>query len=113
VVLEVIKFNEREFIFQIYSFSNGNIAMISEGKEIQMGSITMSSKYANEITSTNIVPPKTSVLLPKLISEIITHKLGGINIISCYFENELDNETSKYIMTSIQNILQKEQLSEQ
>ena len=49
----------------------------------------------------------------ELIAEIITHKLGGINIISCYFENELDNETSKYIMTSIQNILQKEQLSEQ
>ena len=110
MVLEVIKFNEREFIFQTYSFSNGNISMISEGTETQMGSITISSKYRDEITSTNILPSKTSILLPKLISEIITQNLGGINIISCYFQTELDNETSKHIITSIRDILQKEQL---
>jgi hypothetical protein len=95
----------RSFSLQIQKFENGFFVSISEGIS-KLGSMVVSLATGPTPVTTTVIPSKTESLFLKLTAERISTRMRGIAIVSAFFQNELDPDTAKALMTEIMEMIQ-------
>jgi len=102
----VIDIDNRSFTIQVLLFDNGSFVSITEGQE-KIGGLTASIGTGTIPITTSIIPAKSESLFLKLISELISSIISGINIISAFIPKELENKTAKTLIAKIKEIVEK------
>jgi len=96
---------ERKFLVQVWKFSNGAIVSITEGQEEKLGSLDVTVTTAGRSSSNNIIPSKYSILIPKLLGEMISSLTSGISITSLFLSDEINSEIAQVIMKELKSVI--------
>jgi hypothetical protein len=102
----VIDVQNRNFTIQVLRFDNGCFVSISEDQDKIGGMLASIGTDSIPITNT-IIPAKSESLFLKLISERLSSIIKGINIISAFIPQELDNKTANILMNKIKEMIEK------
>ncbi len=102
----VIDVDSRNFTIQILRFDNGSFVSITEHED-KIGGLLASLGTDSIPVSNTIIPAKSESLFLKLISERLSSIIKGINIISAFIPQELDNKTVNILMNKIKEMIEK------
>ena len=102
----VIDIDNRSFTIQVLLFDNGSFVSITEGQE-KIGGLTASVGTDTVPITTSIIPAKSESLFLKLMSEQLSSIITGINIVSAFIPNELENKTAKILIAKTREIVEK------
>ena len=102
-ILDIIN---RKFTVEVLRFANGNFVTISEG-ESKIGATIASIATGPVPASITVVPAKSESLFLKIISERLSSITKGINIVSAFIPEKLDNNTAKTLINKIKEIVEK------
>ena len=102
----VVDVQNRNFTIQVLRFDNGCFVSISEDQD-KIGGMLASIGTDSIPISNTIIPAKSESLFLKLISERLSSIIKGINIISAFIPQELDNKTANTLMNKIKEIIEK------
>ena len=102
----VIDVDNRSFTLQILLFDNGSFVSITEGHE-KIGGLTASIGTGSVPITTSIIPAKSESLFLKIVSEQLSSITKGINIVSAFIPEKLDNNTAKILINKVKEIVEK------
>lgn len=101
---KTVDVEKRRFELQVLEFANGYFVSVTEGKK-KIGSMVASLAIGPKPVTSTIIPAKTESFFLKLLSERICSKIQGIVIVSAFFENDLDNNTARNLMSNIMEMI--------
>ena len=102
----IIDIINRKFTVEVLRFANGNFVTISEG-ESKIGATVASIATGPVPASITVVPAKSESLFLKIISERLSSITKGINIVSAFIPEKLDNNTAKILINRVKEIVEK------
>ena len=97
--------NGRVFNVELLKFSNGIFATISEDPEPRLGTITLSLKTHERVSSSNLIPDRRGSIFSGMVGELIVEKTQGISIVSLYLREEIDATITKMLLSTISELL--------
>ena len=102
----VIEVGKRSFMVQMLRFDNGSFVSITENQDKIGGMLASIGTDSIPVTNT-IIPAKSESLFLKLVSEQLSSIIKGINIVSAFIPEKLDNNTAKILINKVKEIVEK------
>ena len=100
-----LRIQERQFLLQVWKFSNGAILSITEGNREKLGSLELTVRNAGQISSSHMIHSKYSALVPGMLGEMIATLTSGIAITSLYLSRDINSETVKALVSEVKAVI--------
>lgn len=95
---------KRKMYIKMLFFDNGCFIILSENSH-RIGSMTIASSLANNVTKSQIIPSRFDSLFIDSMAQRISLMLNGICLVSLHTKNPLNIEDMKIITGEILNIV--------
>ncbi len=102
-----ITISGRKFVLEVMMFSNGCIAVVSEGEASRLGSISLSLKGESSTSRPSPIIPGRHNESPiaDILTEALTTVTSGILMVSYFAEKELLGGDLKEMVAQLKNII--------
>ncbi|MFQ6011524.1 MAG: hypothetical protein ACE5KG_05065 [Nitrososphaerales archaeon] len=105
-----ISISGRDFIIEVIMFSNGCLAVVTEGKESRLGSLSLSLKGERSLSGPSRIIPGRSNESPiaDILTEALTTITDGILMVSYYAEKELLGGELRDMVEQLRNLISEQ-----
>jgi len=100
-----VEINDRKFIIGVLKVANGCFVVVSEDSELRLGSVSMSVKTGEQISSSLLVPSKFGGFLDTMLSEMVANVVKGIVVASLFISREMDPQSIKKLLSEVRSLL--------
>ncbi len=100
-----VEINGRTFIIGVLKVANGCFVVVSEGSELKLGSVSMSVKSGEQMSSSMLVPGKFGGFLDTMLSEMVANVVKGIVVASLFISREMDSQSIKKLLSEVRSLL--------
>lgn len=102
---------EREVTIEKRAFSirglravNGCLLIISEGRDVRVGSVALSVRVGDRANSTVIIPSKFGDIYSSIFAETVANLINGIVIASLYATTPMDTVVAKKLLDEVRSL---------
>jgi hypothetical protein len=98
----------RVFTIDLFKLSNGCFANISEDPAPRLGTITISIRSEQGVSSSTLIPDRRGSIFSGMLGEMIAGKMRGIAVVSLYLREEIDSSIMKILLSEVGKLLETE-----
>ena len=97
----------RDFVIEAFMFSNGCLAVVSEGKESKLGSLSLTLKADRSISGpSSIIPGRPNELpVADILTEALTTTTRGILMVSYFAEKEILGDALREMVDQLRRLI--------